>query len=127
MKKIIAALGVWGLVLSPSLEAMHYDVVNGFSGIGRDIVLRILSLCGVIEKGYYNAKSLEQKYNWKCYPNRKINEENMYPKYNGKRYCAGKKNNYSNSIRMVLGMCEAHYLWKKHSFFINSRQAPFQK
>ncbi|GHU14973.1 hypothetical protein FACS189449_12310 [Alphaproteobacteria bacterium] len=46
----------------------------------------------------------------------------MYPKYNGKRYCVGKKINYSNIVRNVLGMCQEYFTWKKHSFFINSRQ-----
>ncbi|GHU14976.1 hypothetical protein FACS189449_12320 [Alphaproteobacteria bacterium] len=52
MKKIVAALGLCGIVLSPSLDAMDYDVVNGFSGMQRDVILRVLSLCGVMEKGY---------------------------------------------------------------------------
>ncbi|GHT97694.1 hypothetical protein FACS1894126_2230 [Alphaproteobacteria bacterium] len=44
MKKIVAAVGLWGLVsMLLSLEAMekNYEIINGFSGMQRDIILKL--------------------------------------------------------------------------------------
>ncbi|GHT90691.1 hypothetical protein FACS1894122_01610 [Alphaproteobacteria bacterium] len=83
MKKIVAALGLWILVLSPSLEAMesNHEIVNGLSGMQRDIVLR---LCDLL---------------W----------------------------NQPGAIKNIIGMCDEHYPWKGHSYFVKLRKLALLK
>ncbi|GHU16732.1 hypothetical protein FACS189472_02450 [Alphaproteobacteria bacterium] len=53
--KVIAAIGLCAAVLSPSLEAMDYEVKNGFSGMLRDVVLR---LCNVMRQKPENIRNI---------------------------------------------------------------------
>ncbi|GHU11099.1 hypothetical protein FACS189449_01880 [Alphaproteobacteria bacterium] len=55
--KIVAALVMCGVVLSPSLKAMgDYNVVNGLSGMNRDIILRGCHLISVRNGSAGNVK-----------------------------------------------------------------------
>ncbi|GHU20590.1 hypothetical protein FACS189472_12180 [Alphaproteobacteria bacterium] len=64
--KVIAALGLCGAMMSPSLEAINYNVENGFSGMKRDTILR---LCGVMWDRTANIRtvigSCDEHFQWK--------------------------------------------------------------
>ncbi|GHS90887.1 hypothetical protein AGMMS49949_00350 [Alphaproteobacteria bacterium] len=67
-KKIIAALGLLGVLASPTSQASHpladYEIINGMVGMNRNVVLRLLKVCWEAEKVRQMMGMCLQTKNW---------------------------------------------------------------